>query len=94
MNAVSESVMLYLQHDFYKIVFKIKHKSYIASGSAPPRKNSGCAQDGNLMTLLHVTALQSVIDELLILIGSLICNSCFKFYSNHFIFLLDYSTLS
>jgi hypothetical protein len=26
--------MLYLQHDFYNIIFKIKHKLYIASGSA------------------------------------------------------------
>jgi hypothetical protein len=35
-NTVADSVMLYLQHDFYKIIFKIKHKLYIASGSAPP----------------------------------------------------------
>jgi hypothetical protein len=26
--------MLYLQHDFYNITFKIKHTLYIASGSA------------------------------------------------------------
>jgi hypothetical protein len=44
-NAVADSVMLYLQHDFYNIIFKIKHKLYTASGYAPPppRKNSGCA---------------------------------------------------
>jgi hypothetical protein len=43
-NAVADSVMLYLQHDFYKITFKIKHKLHIASGSVLlPRKNSGCA---------------------------------------------------
>jgi hypothetical protein len=34
-NAVANSVTLYLQHDFYNIIFKIKHKLYIASGSAP-----------------------------------------------------------
>jgi hypothetical protein len=43
-NAVAGSVMLYLQYGFYNIIFKIKHKLYIASGSAPtPRKNCGCA---------------------------------------------------
>jgi hypothetical protein len=44
-NAVAVSVMLYLQHDFYNIVFKIKHKLYIASGlpPPPPAKHSGCA---------------------------------------------------
>jgi hypothetical protein len=49
-NAVANSVMLYLQDDFYNIIFKIKHKFYIASGSAllpPPMKNSGCAPDSN-----------------------------------------------
>jgi hypothetical protein len=36
--------MLYLRQDFYNIIFKIKHKFYITSGSAtPPAKNSGCA---------------------------------------------------
>jgi hypothetical protein len=35
-NAVAKSVMLYLQHDFYKIIFKIKCKLCIASVSAPP----------------------------------------------------------
>jgi hypothetical protein len=35
-DAVANSVMLYLQHDFYNISFKIKHKLYIASGSDPP----------------------------------------------------------
>jgi hypothetical protein len=28
--------MLCLQHDFYNIIFKIKHKLYTPSGSAPP----------------------------------------------------------
>jgi hypothetical protein len=38
-NAVADSVMLqlYLRHDFYNVIFKIKHKLYIASGSAPQR---------------------------------------------------------
>jgi hypothetical protein len=38
-NAVANSVILYLWHDFYNIIFKIKHKSYIASESAPPPAN-------------------------------------------------------
>jgi hypothetical protein len=28
--------MLYLQHDLYNIILKMKHKLYITSGSAPP----------------------------------------------------------
>jgi hypothetical protein len=37
-NAVASSVMfqLYLRHDFYNIISKIKHKLYITSGSSPP----------------------------------------------------------
>jgi hypothetical protein len=36
-HAPANNVMLsYLYYDFYNIVFKIKHKLYIASGSAPP----------------------------------------------------------
>jgi hypothetical protein len=38
-NAVAGSVMLCLQHDFYCIIFKIKTKLCIASGSAPPPPN-------------------------------------------------------
>jgi hypothetical protein len=34
-NAVAKSVILHLQHDFYNTIFKITHKLYIASGSAP-----------------------------------------------------------
>jgi len=36
-NAVANSVMLqlYLQHDFYIIIFKVKHKLCITSGSSP-----------------------------------------------------------
>jgi hypothetical protein len=37
-NAVADSVMFYLQHDFYNIIFKIKRKLCIASGSAPPKE--------------------------------------------------------
>jgi hypothetical protein len=41
-NAVAKSVMLCLKHDFYKTIFKIKHKLYIVSGSATPQgKNQG-----------------------------------------------------
>jgi hypothetical protein len=36
-NAVAGSVMLYLQHDFYLIIFKIKDKLYMASGSDHPQ---------------------------------------------------------
>jgi hypothetical protein len=35
-NAVAKSVMLYLQHDFYNIIFKNKLKFYLALVSAPP----------------------------------------------------------
>ena len=43
-NAVADSVILYSLHDPYNIIFKIKHKLYIASGSVPPpAKNSRCA---------------------------------------------------
>jgi hypothetical protein len=41
-NTVADSVMLYLQLDFYDIHFKIKRKLYTALGSAPPKKHSGC----------------------------------------------------
>jgi hypothetical protein len=45
-NAVAGSVMLYLR-DFYNIIFKIKHKLYMATQAAPPpqRTNSGCAPE-------------------------------------------------
>jgi hypothetical protein len=35
-NAVADSVMLHLQHEFYNLIFKIKHKLYIASGCPRP----------------------------------------------------------
>jgi hypothetical protein len=38
-NVVANSVMLYLQNDFCNIIFKIKDKLYITSGSAPPPPN-------------------------------------------------------
>jgi hypothetical protein len=46
-NTVTNSVMLYL-HDFYNIIFIIKHKLYIYPLGQPPvlpfpKKNSGCA---------------------------------------------------
>jgi hypothetical protein len=37
-NAAAKSAMLYIRHDFYNIIFKIKHKLYIASRSAPSPK--------------------------------------------------------
>ena len=45
-NAVANSVMLQLQHDFYNTIYKIEHELYTASGSAPPppqMKNTGYA---------------------------------------------------
>jgi hypothetical protein len=65
-NAVGNSVILYLQHDFDDIIFKIKNKLYIASGSAPlpPLKNSGrtpatdkafVVRKVNYVPWLHVT---------------------------------------
>jgi hypothetical protein len=38
-NAVADSVMLYLRHDFYNTIFKIKRNVYIASGLPPPSPN-------------------------------------------------------
>jgi hypothetical protein len=35
-KAVANTVMLYLQHDFCNIIFKIKHKLYIPSGLGSP----------------------------------------------------------
>jgi hypothetical protein len=35
-NAVAGSVMLYLQHDFYNMIFSMEHKLYIVCGSNPP----------------------------------------------------------
>jgi hypothetical protein len=40
-NAVANSVMLYLQHDFHNIIFKIKHELCIISGSATPPPPQG-----------------------------------------------------
>jgi hypothetical protein len=37
-NAVAKSVMLYLQHDFYNIIFKVTHKLHTALGSVPPKE--------------------------------------------------------
>jgi hypothetical protein len=55
-NAVADSVTLYLQQEFYKVIFKIKHKLHIASGSAPPKEKfwlCTCVQLYNLGQL-HV----------------------------------------
>jgi hypothetical protein len=44
-NAVVDSLMLYIQHDFYNIIFKMEDKLYIDLGSPPPSgKKSGCAR--------------------------------------------------
>jgi hypothetical protein len=40
-NSISNSIMLqlYLQHKYCNVIFKMKLKVYIASGSAPPSPN-------------------------------------------------------
>ena len=47
-NDVADSVMLYLQHDFRNIIFKIKHKLYIASGSLPQGKTA-CTPESSVL---------------------------------------------
>jgi hypothetical protein len=39
MNIKSVMLPLYLRHYFYKNIFKIKQKLYIAPGSVPPNEN-------------------------------------------------------
>jgi hypothetical protein len=64
-SAVADSVMLYLRHDFYNVIFNIKHKLYTASGSAyssppPPQKilvahlvsDTGCAQQRGVIMVI------------------------------------------
>jgi hypothetical protein len=50
-NAVSDSVMLYFQHDFYNLIFITKHKLYIASGSPhpPPPEEKFCVRTCSLV---------------------------------------------
>jgi hypothetical protein len=56
MNAVADSVMLCLQHDFYNIIFKIKHKFYTAQVSAPfPQWQIQGARLQHAILLSHVT---------------------------------------
>jgi hypothetical protein len=40
LNTVANSVtvQLYLKRDFYNLIFQIKRKLYVASGSAPPNQ--------------------------------------------------------
>jgi hypothetical protein len=55
-NAVANSVMLQLQlqHDFYNIIFKSKHKLHTALGSAPapPIKILGAYLNNNILTTM------------------------------------------
>jgi hypothetical protein len=53
-NAVADSVMLYLQHDFYNIIFKIKHKLCVVSGSAPHPPAKGKRLDAHL--IIYITS--------------------------------------
>jgi hypothetical protein len=66
-NAVANCIMFYLQQDFYNTTFKIKHKSYIASGSPPPAKNSGCAPALHYITLHYITCTFNTPSSLFIL---------------------------
>jgi hypothetical protein len=44
MTAAADSVMLYLQHDFYNVIFKIKQIIYsLRVSPLPQKKNCGCA---------------------------------------------------
>jgi hypothetical protein len=36
-NAVADSILLYVQHDFYNIIFTIQHKLYITLGWWPQK---------------------------------------------------------
>jgi hypothetical protein len=49
-NAVADGVMLCLQHDFYNIIFKIKHKLCTESGSAAAVKILGAHLTVNTCT--------------------------------------------
>jgi hypothetical protein len=40
-NTFADSVMVYLGHDSYNIIFKIKCKLYVTSGVSPQRKVLG-----------------------------------------------------
>jgi hypothetical protein len=46
-NAVANNVMLHV-YDFYNIIFKIKYKLNIASGSAPPPPPQGKIMSAHL----------------------------------------------
>ena len=46
-NAIVDSFMLYIRHDFYNIILKIKHKLYIASGSAS--SSPGCSPETQIL---------------------------------------------
>jgi hypothetical protein len=63
-------LQLHLWHDFYNIVFKIKHKLYIASGSAPPVKNSGCMPGKHQSQVIHRPNNRSAHLSSRVLIGS------------------------
>jgi hypothetical protein len=52
--AVAGNVMLCLQHDFYNIIFKIKHKLYIDSGSASPPPPPGGIRGAHLNSKVAV----------------------------------------
>jgi hypothetical protein len=60
-NAVADCVILYLQHDFYNTIFKIKQIICSFRVSPPPpaprRKNSGCAPDCAVSLLTGVCQL-------------------------------------
>jgi hypothetical protein len=85
-NAVSDSVMLYLQHNFCNIIFKIKHKLYRASGTAtyppPPPPNSGCMPAGEVFNVfcshivIHVTVSSDLTQSLCVYLTQIITLLC------------------
>jgi hypothetical protein len=54
-NAVANNVMLYLQHDFYNIIFKTKYKLYIALYIAPPPQRNILGAHLNVPIVKYVT---------------------------------------
>jgi hypothetical protein len=59
-NAVADSVKLHL-HDFYNTTFKIKHKFYIAPGSAaPPPPLKGKILGARLQAIIIIKSFRSL----------------------------------
>jgi hypothetical protein len=65
-NEVANSVMLYVQHEFYNLIFKIKHKLHIPQGRPlPPTKEKFWVHtsDGCPLILLYFVTQQELHTE-------------------------------